>query len=326
MSLCYTVCTNSHLGKAKAMADSLIRHNPSYQVVIGLVDKITPQIKISDFSPHTLIEVEEINIPDFESLTEKYNIFELSCVAKPYFAQYLFARYPTLLQLFYFDSDIYFFNNLSSVEQLLVKHDIAISVHFTHNLEGNGYPNLRSFLNAGLYNTGFLALKRSDETHHFLNWWGERLWHEGYHNFAEGMFVDQLWLNFAPLFFKNVLLDTHIGHNVGYWNFHERTLQQQGAAYTVNETHPLVFFHFSGYDHTSPRAISVHQNLYSFKSRPDIAPVFEEYHQALMASKHPYYDSLPNAFYRPRYFFQKIRGVRKRLIILLRSILRILEN
>jgi hypothetical protein len=308
------------------MADSVLHYNPNYQVIICLVDKITPQIERELFFPHTIVEVEGIKIPDFESLTKKYNTFELSCVVKPYFAQYFFEHYPESDRLFYFDSDIYFFDTLESVERLLEQHEISISAHFTRDLVSTGQPNLRNFLNAGLYNTGFLAFKRGSETDKFLKWWAERLWEECYHNFAEGMFVDQLWLNFAPLFFNDLLIDDTLGHNVGYWNFHERQVSEKNGKYFINETHPLVFFHFSGYNPAFPKILSVHQNLYSFQNRPDVKPLFETYRQALIDSNHSQFEALPNAYYQPRFFFQKMKGVRRKLIGLLRHLLRVLES
>jgi len=326
MNICFTICTNSHLGKAKAMADSIIRYNPHYEVVIGLMDRLTSQVQQELLSPHTIIEVEDIQIPDFEAITKKYTLFEISCVGKPYFAMYLFEHYPELSELFYFDSDIYFYDTLQSVEQLLDEHDICISTHFTHDLVSECQPQMRNFLNAGLYNTGFLGFKRSAETNRFLEWWANRLQHEGFINFAEGMFVDQLWVNFVPLLFKKVWIDADVGHNVGYWNFHERVVTLQEGKYFINDTTPLVFFHFSGYEPTVPQHLSVHQDLYSFQSRPDVVPIFEEYRKALIESHHAQFQTLPNAFYKRRYFYQKTKGLQKKLVVVLRNLLRVLES
>jgi hypothetical protein len=326
MKLCYTVCTNSHLAKAKTMADSLVKHNPDYQVVIGLVDKLGTVINPADFAPHTFVEVEKIQIPDFEEVIRKYTTFEVSCVAKPYFAQYLFEQFSDLERLYYFDADICFFNKLTSVERLLDAHEIVISVHFTTDLEGQQEPNLRNLLNAGLYNTGFLAFKRSVESLRFIQWWGKRLLTEGYHDFAQGMFVDQLWVNFAPLLFKNVLIDTHSGHNVGYWNFHERVVSQKNNQYYINNEQPLVFFHFSGYGPESPDTISQYQERYSFDTRPDVKPIFEEYNRLIISNGHQNYKDLPCAFYKKSYSHQKLRGLRRRIILILRQLLRQLEN
>lgn len=326
MKLCYTVCTNSHLAKAKTMADSLVKYSPDYQVIIGLVDKIGTTVNPADFAPHTLIEVETIQIPNFDEINKIYTAFELSCVAKPYFAKYLFEQHTDLNALFYFDADIYFFHSLDSVEALLQTHEIVISAHLTTDIEGSQQPNLRNLLNAGLYNTGFLAFKRSPESHRFLDWWGKRLLTEGYMNFAEGMFVDQLWVNFAPLLFKNVLIDTHLGHNVGYWNFHERQFSFKNNHYVVNDAVPLVFFHFSGYAPESPTQISVYQERYNFQNRPDVQPIFEEYCRWIIQNQHYSYKNLSNAFYQKSYFQRKLLGLRRRLIIILRNWLRKLEN
>ncbi|MFX8895502.1 hypothetical protein ABTM96_20420, partial [Acinetobacter baumannii] len=67
-------------------------------------------------------------------------------------------------------------------------------------------------------------MKKSSETFQFLNWWSDRLIDQCYYNFAEGMGVDQAWLNIVPLFFKEVCVANHKGLNVAYWNLHERKL------------------------------------------------------------------------------------------------------
>ncbi len=41
----------------------------------------------------------------------------------------------------------------------------------------------------------------------------------------KGLFVDQIWINFVPLFFKKVRIFLHHEYNVAYWNLHERMIQ-----------------------------------------------------------------------------------------------------
>ncbi|TAE36149.1 MAG: glycosyl transferase [Runella slithyformis] len=324
--LAFTVCTNSHLAKAKSMADSLRAFNPDLQLIIGVVDELTSAIDSAFFAPHTLLEIKNIGIPDFEKLLKQYNPFELSCLGKPCFADFLLQTNPDLTHLYYFDADVYFYDNISSIEVLLDHHDIVITAHSFVDLPNGGLPTMRGFLNSGLYNSGFFALKRSTESLKFVEWWKNRLRTEGYFNFAEGMFVDQLWLNFVPLLFKNVLIDPHLGHNVGYWNMHERTITQTNGQYVVNETWPLVFFHFSGFSPSKPHQISVHQDRYNLLDFPVLAGIFDAYGKSLLANNHAHYQSMPNAYFKPRFIVQKLSGLRKKLLIATRKLTRLLES
>ena len=62
----------------------------------------------------------------------------------------------------------------------------------------------------------------------------------------KGLFVDQIWLNYAPLYYDRVFIIRHLGYNIAYWNFHERSIEQMGGRWFVNKKFPLKFFHFSG--------------------------------------------------------------------------------
>jgi hypothetical protein len=294
--------------------------------VIGLMDKLPQMLETEFRNQYEILEIDQIQIPGFNLLIEKYNAFELSCVAKPYFAHYLFETQPEVSKIIYLDADLLFYHPIDSMSALLDSHSIVLSPHVTKNLVSDRVPRLRNFLNAGIYNTGYLGLKRTPETREFISWWADRLWHEGYHNFAEGMFVDQLWVNFAPLLFSNVHIDTHPGHNLGYWNLHERVVSERAGIFYVNEHWPLVFYHFSGYSPSSPSSISIHQDLYSFSHRPDIRPVFDVYQAELTNNQHQKYSLIQNHYYNSRFFDRKKNGLRRRLIVLCRRLLRTLEG
>lgn len=324
MRLAFTICTLSHLALAKTMADSLVEYNPDYRVVIGLFDKINDR-DVSSVSAHTIVEINEQQVPDFHNLFNRYTVFELSCLAKPFMASWLYKTYPDVEKLLYFDADIRLFGDVAPIEKDLDSHSIVITPHVVTPITGEGIPHLRSFLNAGLYNGGFFALRRSEETARFLAWWEDRVWHEGYFNFAEGMNCDQLWLNYAPLFYPNALVSQHLGYNLAYWNMHERKVSQKNDGFWVNDTFPLVFFHFSGYRLSSPDNLSVHQNRFSFSARPDVKPLFDIYQKELTANNDAHFKSLPNAYHKPSYFYQKNKALRRILINGCRRLLRLLD-
>ena len=324
MRLAFTICTLSHLAQAKTMADSLVKYNPDYKVVIGLFDKINDR-DVSSVKNYSLVEINGTQIPDFEKLFDRYTPFELSCLAKPYLANWLLKTYPKVEKLLYFDSDILFFDQMTPIENDLDLHNIVLTPHVVSPMQGDDRPNLRNFLNAGLYNGGFFAIRRSDEALHFLRWWQDRVWHEGYFNFAEGMFVDQLWLNYVPLFYPNTLISKHAGYNLAYWNMHERTVSQKEGKFWVNDSVPLVFFHFSGYHLAHSEHLSVHQDRYSFANRPDVKPLYDIYKQALTDNNDANFKNLPNAYHNPSYFYQKNKALRRVLIAACRRMLRLLD-
>ena len=96
IKIAYTLCSVSHLGQAKAMADSFMEHNANYKLIIGVVDKLQQRIDTALFEGYELIEVEEMGIPNLSALAQKYNGLELCCLTKPFMANYLFQRFATL--------------------------------------------------------------------------------------------------------------------------------------------------------------------------------------------------------------------------------------
>ena len=108
-----------------------------------------------------------------------------------------------------------------------------------------------------------------------------------YSNVAIGLFTDQLWVNFAPVYFKDdIHVITEPGYNVAYWNLDERDLEESGGKYVVKTSEgasgPLIFFHYSGYKFAEDSKISVYDCLYDFESRPVLVGLFRQYREAVL--------------------------------------------
>ena len=93
---------------------------------------------------------------------------------------------------------------MTDVERALKSNDVVITPHFTTPLNDDKWQAEEDFLNSGLYNLGFIAVKNSSTGIEMINWWAERLRNKAFIDFKHGMFTDQLWINFVPLFFKKV--------------------------------------------------------------------------------------------------------------------------
>ena len=110
---------------------------------------------------------------------------------------------------------------------------------------------------------------------------------------CNGLFVDQHWMVFVPIFFRDyTLVDKYFGYNVAYWNLHERKVSETNGKYFINDE-PLVFFHFSGYGINKPDEVSKYQNRSNFENRPDISPLFEYYAEQLINNFNDYYSQFP---------------------------------
>ena len=197
-------------------------------------------------------------------------------------------------------------------------------------------PNEQHHLSTGIYNLGFIGLRRDATARQFVRWWKERLVYECRIDLCAGLFVDQHWVNFAPVYHDNVLIERHPGYNVAYWNLHERWLStdetgqwrvspQRGVAGSKTPTQPLQFFHYSGYNPYRPDDISKYQTRYSFEERPDARPLFDGYRQRLLANHNDQYRLYPCVYVKPPVVlrYQRVRRALKtpfnRIIALLES-------
>ena len=269
MTIVFTLCSNNYLSQAITLGDSLCKHNPSYTFKIGLVDRKNYQINYTRI-PFDIIEVENIGINSFDDMVKRYNITELNTAVKPFYFQYFFRKYVSIDSFIYLDPDIFVYKPFTELENELEINDIIITPHFTTPINDDKQPSENNILNAGLYNLGFIAMKKSKESQELLYWWAYRLEKKAHIDFSNGMFTDQLWINFVPLFFKKVFIFCHPGYNMAYWNMHEWLLNDNGEVVKNNITYPLVFFHFSGFNPLIPTILSKYQDRYSFNGRLDL--------------------------------------------------------
>jgi hypothetical protein len=291
--LAFTICSNNYLAQAKTLGQTLLSHNPGYQFIICLVDKPSPQIDYSLFQPYEILLIEQVPIPDFESMVLRYNITELNTAVKPFIFKYLFARNTDAATIIYLDPDIQVYDRFTEIENGFVENTFILTPHYTNAINDNFQQSEESTLNCGLYNLGFLGLARKGRVFEFLDWWAERLKDRCYNNLIKGWFVDQIWINFVPLYYEGAFIMRHPGYNMAYWNLHERKLDIQGGKYLVNASYPLVFFHFSGYNLLQPESISKYQNRFSFESRPDLLSIFEAYRNTVWQNGHQQFMSIP---------------------------------
>ncbi|HEX4864850.1 MAG TPA: glycosyltransferase family 4 protein, partial [Acidimicrobiales bacterium] len=134
----------------------------------------------------------------------------------------------------------------------------------------------QDILIAGAYNLGFLAVRSSPLTSDFLRWWEERLRDLCRADAAQGLMVDQRWVDLVPTLFPSCHLVRDESYNVAYWNLHSREIGTGPTGFTVNGR-PLTFFHFSGFNPRHLDRLSKHQNRHRVASGSPVAELLELY-------------------------------------------------
>lgn len=287
MKAAFTIITPDYISYAKALGDSLLKHNPAYKFFICLIgSKSDLVIEAPNYEFVEINKLESFS-GEVRAIREKYTLFELSCALKPYFADYLLKGYP-IERLKYFDSDIMIFNGFD--EKL--ESDTA-SIFLTPHYFSPVSPtetdvtNDSTLLKSGVFNAGYFEVSNTPVTNSFLNWWKDRLQNYG-HSYKEPyayIFVDQSWLNLVPVFFKEVRIIDHPGYNCSYFNLHERKISSGTRSYQINDKFPLVFFHFTGYQYHKNDEGSLHNTRYTPRNNAELKLVSDEYHAALIQNK-----------------------------------------
>ncbi|MBG6187841.1 hypothetical protein [Flavobacterium sp. CAN_S2] len=296
MKLVFTICSNNYLAQAKILGDSFLEHHPGWKFIIGLCDEFSDEIDYSFFGSIQIIPVSAIGIYCFDEIIKKYDIIELNTSIKPSFFKYLISKYNDLKTIMYFDPDIQVFSKLSLLEEYLKRDDILITPHILNPIGVDDLsPSENLFLNFGIYNLGFLAVNpTSQNVLSFLDWWEEKTLKIGYNRVSEGLFVDQLWINLVPIFFKKVKILSEYGFNAAPWNLHERNLvNKRDGEYLMSDTSKLVFYHFSSYNYKIPELFSKSYNRYnSVVLSNEIKEIYRDYHSKLLVNKVEFFSKI----------------------------------
>ncbi|AQG79662.1 glycosyl transferase [Spirosoma montaniterrae] len=311
MTLVFTICSINYLAQARTLGDSLRQTNPDYQYVIGLVDKLNVANLPDELMPeYTMLEVDKIGIPNFAAMCDRYDITELNTAVKPFYIDYFYKSYSEVTKIIYFDPDIIVYQPLTGLNQALEQHSLVLTPHTCSPTPDWERPNEQHHLNTGIFNLGFIGLRNDGTARSFVDWWKDRLVYECRIDLCAGLFVDQHWVNFAPVYHNNVLIERHLGYNVAYWNLHERQLWQHVTGdWMVNEVEKLQFFHYSGYNPDRPDEVSKYQTRYTFSQRPDARPLFEYYRERLLANFNTEYRRYPCVYIKPPkvLLYQRVR-------------------
>lgn len=283
----FTICSNNYLAQAKALVDSVLKYNPNYKFIIALCDKKSPAVDYSFLEPHEIIEASNLGIKKFKQMSSQYNIIELNTSIKPFVFDFLFKNYKDAEYVMYFDPDTYVFDKLTSIEDELKDNSILLTPHIYTPIEFDGEaPTENTFTQHGIYNLGFLALKRSREADELLNWWMRRMEVNCYMRSNEGIYVDQLPMNFAPLFFNKVKISENWGLNIAPWNLNERVLTLKDNKYYVNNKFSLILYHFSNYNPHQPNLLSIHYTRIAFDDNKALKQVYEDYKNEILKNNY----------------------------------------
>jgi GT2 family glycosyltransferase/SAM-dependent methyltransferase/glycosyltransferase involved in cell wall biosynthesis len=275
-----TIIARNYISQARTLAASYLEHHPDGRFYLLVVDsgegiELDPRVE--------LIDVHALPLDDLYEMFFKYDVVELSTAVKPALIALLLEKYAEK-RVMYIDPDILILRRMEEVFAALDNADIVLTPHLDAPIPFDGRkPAEQDILISGAYNLGFIAVRSSEDTRRFLDWWCARLIDLCRVDPAKGLMVDQRWIDLVPSLFPGTYVLRDETYNVAYWNLHSRVIDRTGDAYTCNGR-PLTMFHFSGFNPETPEVLSKHQTRTTFEPGTALHDLYMLYRELQVAA------------------------------------------
>ena len=281
MNVC-TIAARNYLPYVRVLAQSFYEHHPGGHFTLLALEDLHVET-ITGRDQFRVWGLEDIGLDhgEINRFRTLYDVMELATAVKPWLIRRLLAERPG--PVIYLDPDIEIFSSLEEVAELARAHSIVLTPHTVEPMPRDELRLVEAdILAAGVYNLGFIAT--TEAASGLLDWWSQRLQRDCISDPASMLFVDQRWMDLAPVYFAPHILKDK-GYNVAYWNLHERDLAWVDDHYEVGGR-PLRFFHFSGYDPDVPYRLTKHMHdrpRIRLSERPAIRGICDQYRAKLRA-------------------------------------------
>jgi hypothetical protein len=299
---CCTIITKSHLAYARTLATTLAESNSQSKLYVLIADRIDGYVD-PDKEPFNLINLEELtDQDDIDRMCFYYTPSELCFCLRAWLHEYMFQK-TSYKKWIYFDSDIVVYHSLNKIFQHLDSISIMLSPHLIsidppQSINVKAIRSLESYLirNGGIYNGGFLALRKTEESKAFIEWFKNHLKMYGFDD-RPMQSGDQFWLTCVPLYFREVSVLRDPGANLAYWNLYERNIEQDGSGEIKVNDKPLLFFHFAGFDMNTPEKLTKYGIPQGLRIIPgSIKELAKDYYRLLIDNGHDETKNFPYAF------------------------------
>jgi hypothetical protein len=253
----FTSAAVNYLPKVRLLCASIRRHHPEFEIVLALSDEMPAQVDLSREPIDGVLAVGDLDIPDRERWVFFHDIVELSTAIKPFVLKTLLAR-ADVGRVLYFDPDMVLFSRLDDLLAELDRGDVALTPHQTvpETTDEAIRDNEICSLKHGIFNLGFVGVSATSEGRRFASWWADRVYRYCVADIPNGLFTDQKWIDFAPVFFDGVRILKSSRYNVATWNLTTRALAGDVANGFTVDGQPLGFYHFTGFDSGAHRVMS----------------------------------------------------------------------
>lgn len=243
----FSISDPRYVDMASVLFSSVRQHYPEAELYLFMIG--TGERPELDGGVHVIYISDVVEADDLEQRLCFYLDVELATSLRPHCFQTLFER--KFDRVIYLDPDLYIFRRMTEVDDLLSNG--ANGVVTPHALRSVTRVNAaiadgdKTFLQVGIFNLGFLALSRTPEAIRMVAWWRDKLKWQCIADQKNGLFVDQRWLEFLPIYFEGFHILRLPTYNLAPWNAEHYSVFRYGDGFYVdNLDQPVAFIHFSG--------------------------------------------------------------------------------
>ncbi len=288
-----TVVAKNYWSFACVLAQSLRHYHPNLSFFVLLSDEVEDCFDPGS-EPVTLLELEEVAVPNLSRVRFRCDRKQLAITSKPYVLSHLLDR--GFESVIFLDPDILITGDLEELFSVVRRHPIVLMPHLLAPLSGgDGAERELTILKSGVYNGGFVGVSAGSTARRFLGWGGDRVSAHCRHDVAQGVYYDQRWLDLAPVFFPGLHIFRDPSYNVAYWNVRERGFRLDEPSSTV-DGRPCRFFHFSGFDPDTPDGVSRYLSRLTLSDMGPAAEMYRRYRHLLEAASYHESKGWPYAY------------------------------
>ena len=216
-----TYFDHNYLPRGLALYHSLQRHAPGARLWVLCLSEACHRALLALDLPNLLA----VRMADFEAANadvaatrSSRSQIEYYFTCSPAWILFVLESNPDAEWATYLDSDLFFFASPDPIYEEMKDAAFGIIPHrFSRGLEGQ-----RRF---GLYNVGWVSVRRRDDGIAALRWWRERCIEWCYDRVEGDRFADQRYLDRLPEMFGGVHVISHLGANLAPWNFADYHLE-----------------------------------------------------------------------------------------------------
>ncbi len=187
----------------------------------------------------TLLKATDIEDEYLLAVKGQRTLQEYCWTLKAPLCQHILNHHSEVSQLFYCDSDLYFFSNPKPLLESWGQHSIFIC-------RQRGTDDLEKI--HGQYQAGLIGFRNEENSKKILNWWREKCLERCSATYEplHGTWGDQKYLDAIPHLFSNIKINEDPGVNSAPWNLvmnNRQPVLTNGDKVTINDQ-DLIVYHF----------------------------------------------------------------------------------